>query len=380
VFETNTTTDIVSLAEELKRLRETTKDVVASTSAIKAVSVQVPESIDERRQRLEALPKPQIQGIARYPPKNELRLEVPDNSHGRQTFPLTQHGSLQLADKAGIPREYYEAMLNAGMTDLTAANVNAWLTKNSDRRLVRIADGKVRALLSDRYRILDNYDLAVLTMQRVKENNATIQQCSLTETRMYIKAVVPHFRESIKAGDDIVPGLVVSNSEVGDGAFRVEPFTFRLVCSNGTIGESKLYQVHLGKRMELGELIYKDDTRKAADEYLWKQVRDVIDSTFNRDVLRLIVDQQRKAMDLPLSEDPKKIQEVFDVTAKNLSISDKATNDLFRYFAREGGTTVFDMVNGITRLAQDFDEKYDERVRLERAAGKLLEAKVPIAH
>jgi hypothetical protein len=273
-------------------------------------------------------------------------------------------------------------MLSAGMIDLTAQNVNAWLSKQSDSRLVRVADGRVRGLLSNRYRMLDNFDLAVMTMDLAKKHNAQVQECSLTETRMYIKVVVPGYRDAIKAGDDVVPGLTVSNSEVGEGAFRVEPFLFRLVCVNGLIGQHSLYKAHLGSRMELGELIYKDDTRKAADDALWHQVRDIIDSTFDKDVLQAFIAKFRDAQEIPLE----KPQEMFDTTARNLNISDKQKLDLFRYFAKEGDT-VFGLVNGITRLAQDFQD-YDERVRLERYAGtilnrkageQLVEAKVPVA-
>jgi hypothetical protein len=188
---------------------------------------------------------------------------------------------------------------------------------------------------------------------------------------MYLKFVVPHYREEIKAGDPVVPGLVVSNSDVGDGAFRVEPFVFRLVCSNGLIGETSLYKVHLGQRMEIGNLIYRDDTRKAVDEALWKQCRDVIDSTFNREVLRAFIQKLRKTQELPI-ENP---VEVVDVTATELTLSDEKKTDLLRYFSKEGDT-VFGLVQGITQLAQDF-EAYEDQVRLERYAGEVLEQKVP---
>jgi hypothetical protein len=257
-------------------------------------------------------------------------------------------------------------MLAEGLIDLTADNVNAWLVRNADKRLVRVADGRIRALLSDRYRPMDNYDLAIATMERAKEHEATVQECSLTETRMYVKLVVPHYQEEVKAGDPVVPGLIVSNSEVGDGAFRVEPFVFRLVCRNGAIGMSSLYKVHLGQRLEIGELIYKDDTRKAADDLLWREVRDIIDSTFNREVLKALVAKMRDSQAIPIE----KPQEAIEVNAKLLGISDKQKIDLLRYFAKEGDT-LFGLVNGITRLAQDF-ENYDDKIRLERHAGELL--------
>ena len=44
---------------------------------------------------------------------------------------------------------------------LLADNANRWLKdKGEDRRLIRTLDGKARALLSDKYRPLENEDLA----------------------------------------------------------------------------------------------------------------------------------------------------------------------------------------------------------------------------
>lgn len=356
--------DIVGLAKELDRMKANSTDIVASAKDIHAV--EFPEPTDVNRNRLE--------------------LAVEDYDH----YPLSHWGSLQLADKCGIPRKYYEAMLAAGMVELTAENVNAWLSKQGDRRLVRIADGRIRAVLSDRYRVLDNYDLAFLTMERAKQHNAQVQRCDLTETRMYVKLVVPGYAEYLneqgkaqpQSGhvklsdlnldkDPHVPGLIISNSEVGDGAFRVEPFVFRLVCSNGLIGESSLYKVHLGQRMEIGELVFRDDTRKALDEALWKQVRDIIDGTFNGEILHQFMNKLRTANTIEI----RKPQEVIDATAKNLGLSEERKLDLLRYFAKEGDT-VFGLINGITRLAQDVED-YDEQIRMERYAGEVLELKVP---
>lgn len=352
--------DIVGLAKELDRMKATSTDIVASTKDIHAD--EFPEPTEGSRKRLE--------------------LTVKDFGH----YSLSHWGSLQLADKCGIPRKYYEAMLAAGMVDLTAENVNAWLIKQGDRRLVRVADGQIRAILSDRYRVLDNYDLAFLTMERAKEHDAKVQRCDLTETRMYVKLVVPGYAEYLReqgkvdsrhlsdldlTKDPHVPGLIVSNSEVGDGAFRVEPFVFRLVCSNGLIGETSLYKVHLGQRMEIGELAFKDDTRKALDDALWKQVRDIIDGTFNGEILHQYMNKLRTAN---IIEIPKP-QEAIDATAKNLDLSEERKLDLLRYFAKEGDT-VFGLINGITRLAQDV-ENYDEQIRMERYAGEVLELKVP---
>jgi hypothetical protein len=328
---------ILALAKELERIRSTAKDFVVPTK------------------RMHALRSPD----------GDLTVSF----DGFVTsYNLTKHGHNQLAEKVGIPEKYYWKMLNEGMTTLTAENVNAWLHKQEDIRLIRIADGKIRAILSNRYRVLDNYDLAMLVLARAKEHRAIIQQCSLTETHMYVKLVVPNYVEAVKSGDDVVPGLVVSNSEVGVGAFRVEPFLFRLICKNGLIGETNLYKVHLGSRLEIGEdLVYKDDTRKAQDDALWMQVRDVIDSTFDPTVLRALVAKLRDTQNVKVE----KVREALDVTAKNLSLSKEMSDELLSYFTYEG-PTIYGLINSVTRMAQNFTD-YEDKIRCERYAGEILE-------
>jgi len=47
---------------------------------------------------------------------------------------------------------------------LRAHNMNAWLSE----RLIRITDGGIRAVLSDRYRIMDSCDAVLLALDEFK--------------------------------------------------------------------------------------------------------------------------------------------------------------------------------------------------------------------
>jgi len=327
--------EIIDLAKELERLKATSHDVVMPSQLIQAV-------------------------------EDAGTLKIDLKNHGK--WPLNHWGSLQLAEKAGIPAQYYHKMLDNGLVDLTAQNVNQWFKKQQDNRLVRIADGKVRAILSDRYRQLDNYDVAIRAMESAQKYGARVDRCELTETRMYVRFLLPGQTQELKPGDDGIPGLQISNSEVGAGAFRVEPFLFRVVCANGLIAPDSLYKIHIGGRLEVGELVYRDDTRRIMDQSVYHQVRDIIDSTFsNQETLRKLVEQLRGAAKITI-QDPR---EVVDATAKDLDLSEEKKLDLLRYFAKEGDT-VFGLVNGITRLAQD-ESDFDRRVDLERYAGERLE-------
>ena len=73
---------------------------------------------------------------------------------------ITNFAHKQFADHLAIPARYYERM-RATQPALLAANMNTWLHDETDeKRMLRTLDGKVRAFLSNKFRPLDNFDLA----------------------------------------------------------------------------------------------------------------------------------------------------------------------------------------------------------------------------
>ena len=82
-----------------------------------------------------------------------------DAKDGGGEYGITDLARRQLADKLKIPFAYFERM-RTEQPALLDGNVNTWLQTDTERRMMRTLDGQVRAVLSDRYRRLDNYDLA----------------------------------------------------------------------------------------------------------------------------------------------------------------------------------------------------------------------------
>ena len=86
-------------------------------------------------------------------------LVVPEGRSRPERYGLTPLARRQLADKLRIPLTYFERMRET-QPQLLDHNINTWMQQEGDRRLLRTLDGQVRAVLSDRYRRLDNIDLA----------------------------------------------------------------------------------------------------------------------------------------------------------------------------------------------------------------------------
>ncbi|MEO0242792.1 MAG: hypothetical protein ABIM42_07155 [candidate division WOR-3 bacterium] len=149
--------NLVGLIEKLERQRKNSLDLIVNSSTLKAIADNA----------------------------NVVRLRIPEYGD----FPLTDWAHGQLADKLGIPRKYYERMRGEGKAELLAENINAWIC-DKERRLLRILDGKIRAILSDRYKIIDNYDLVFLTLDEFKRKETIeVYRIDLTETILYIKAI-----------------------------------------------------------------------------------------------------------------------------------------------------------------------------------------------
>jgi len=92
----------------------------------------------------------------------------------------------------------------------------------------------------------------------------------LTDTRMYLKCVTSRLTHEMAPGDVVQAGVVISNSEVGQGTLSVQPLLFRLVCRNGLIAaDSTLRKTHVGRAVgtdDEGLQVYQDDTLRADDK------------------------------------------------------------------------------------------------------------------
>lgn len=136
----------------------------------------------------------------------QVSLELKDS---RLQLGMTENAHRQIGTHLNIPAKYYELMRKEN-PELLVQNVNSWLEKNPTRRLVRALDGDMRAFLSDRYRCIDNLDIAECVLPIIsKMPDATIESCEVTDDRMYIKVVNPRIQaEKLRPRDGVGSGRV----------------------------------------------------------------------------------------------------------------------------------------------------------------------------
>lgn len=290
-----------------------------------------------------------------------------------QPLPLTRLAATQVAEHTGVPMRFFDRLAEKYPAEL-AQTVNAILQNEPATRMVRALDGQMRALLSNSYRPLDNDIAAEGILPALMQPGVRIESCELTGTKLYIKAVFTDRQTPVKVGDFVQAGVVFSNSEVGAGAFSLQPLIYRLACKNGAImadDHGSVRAIHLGGKNSESEVreYFANDTRRSLDQTFILKVRDTIKYMASPEFLERMAGKMRDATEQKIEG---KIEEVMDVTAKKLSLTDTERAGVLQQLAAGGDLTRFGLANAVTRFSQDVLD-YDRATDLERLGGRVLE-------
>jgi hypothetical protein len=350
--------DLRELAEELMRQQETKRDFVADTRKV--------EMQDDGK----------TLAVGDEPQSSEFTKLINQDVKSSLTYfrgEATHHCHGQIASRLNIPFKYYQRM-QAEAPDLLAANVNRWFNQDKEKRMIRTLDGQARAFLSERYRPLDNFDLAQSVLPKIQEMDCKIESCEVTPSRMYIKAITDRITAEVSKGDVVQAGIVISNSEVGSGSLKVEPLVLRLVCLNGMIAnDSSMKKYHVGRSGKSEDNgaseFFRDETRVQDDKAFWMKVQDVVGASLDEVKFKSIVEKMQFAKELGFEDEP---QKVIGVIAKKEGLTDKEQGGILSHLISGGELSAYGLSNAITRASQDVQD-YDRATDLERLGGKVIE-------
>jgi len=299
----------------------------------------------------------------------------------------------QLANRLDIPKKYYDKMLcDETSIALLDTNVTHWLKNNNKRNyfLRTFIDkenktGIARAILSDRYNVLDNYDVMLATLDAIRESglNVQIESGDITDTKFYMRFVCPdiemeapellkHYRvpNGAKGSNGIISGFVISNSETGNGKFSISPRAVVLACSNGMIFKDDAFQkTHLGSKMEEYSVIdWSEETRQKNYELVCSQVKDAIKYYASKEFLGAKIHELLEKGNKELNHPIETIKNV----SKHLSISEEKEKNLLNYFIKGADTNAFGVTQALTYFAQ-YDANAEERYELEMQSVVILD-------
>ena len=302
-----------------------------------------------------------------------------------------------LSSKLGIPLAYLRKIHDI-RTDLYDANVNGWLHgvdgADHDPRsfLVRMfrgdedGTGLARAFLSSGYKVVDNLDVLMATIQGISDAGVEVKVagCDLTERRMSIRVVCEEVsvlaRELMRGyrspysgqtGEDmplVFAGFEAGNSETGNGAFSLTPRVVFQACSNGLVVKAdQLREVHIGGRMDDGVIQWSEETQAKAVELVTLKTRDAVRTFLNKDYIGELVEKltAKAGHEVP-------VKDSVQVVSKKLQFDEETMNGVLEAFMRGGQPTAGGIMQAITAYAQ-LEQNPDKAAMLEAAAMPALE-------
>jgi hypothetical protein len=311
----------------------------------------------------------------------ELKLNVAD----KEEFAINKVAHGQIAQHSEIPAKYYDKMM-AEAPELLADNINTWFRKYPVPRMVRGLDGTARAFLSDRYKPLENEDLAQAVLPAVMELGLDCMSSQITDTRLYMKFVDPRVTRELEAkggkfGDGrhnivrcLAPAVTISNSEVGQGALAVLGGVYDQWCSNlASFGERSSRKYHVGGKHEIGGeetyALLSDETRRKTDAATWAQVADVVRAAFDRARFDALCDKVEGTQADKIGGDP---VEVVKLTTSRFGLNEATGTSILRHLIEGGDLSRFGLYNALTRASQDVED-YDAATAMERHGAQLIE-------
>lgn len=338
--------NIQELYKELEEQRENRKDIIADTRSLMVSSTEN---------------------------KSLLYVSAGDE---RPYYEISEVAHRQIADRLGIPFKYYMRM-RTDYPELLDQNINGWLDVAPEKRMLRTMNGKLRAFLSDRYRRLDNLELVDHVLPVIAQmKGCSIESCDITETHLYMKIINKTMKTEITPGDVVQAGFVISNSEIGLGALKVEPLVYRLVCKNGLICKDLAHKkYHAGRQVEDTDNayeLYSDETLAADDKAYFLKVQDIVSAAVDEARFQLTVDKMRASMNVQAGEDPVRTVEVL---GDKYVLNKMERASILRHFILGNDFSAFGLVNAVTRSSQDVED-YNRATDLERLGGMLLEESV----
>ena len=333
-------------------------------------------------------------------------------------YGITKVAEEGIAAKLNIPQQYLRRMRETH-PDLYDANVNGWLrhASNVDNKyLVRVlrtaagdddvdGNGLVRAFLSDKYRIIDNLDVLLATLDGINNAGieAQIRSADLTDRRMYVKIWAPQvmqlaptllegYRSPFENGATrtgsaglghtaqgqpiVFAGFEISNSDTGGGAFSIKPQIVVQVCTNGMTCDkaSHVRRVHMGARLDEGQITWSDETQQRNLDLIRSQTRDAVSQFLSPEFLADQVAKLEQAATAKVSEPQKTIE----VVTKQLTIPESLTESILSHFILGGQLTAGGVAQAVSSVAQTV-QSGDLAAELEAAAIPALYAAAAVS-
>lgn len=424
---------INELIDDIKKQNERIDDRLVPFSQLRAAVI--PTKHDETLSE---------EGIEATPTNFGIRFKVGEEEMPFYESVITQAcGITKIGDNAGVPSAYIKRLLNDDrdqqLVALAATNLNEFYSRRSGEmhtrgkkvekqvfvRALKNEQGVpiVRALLSDKYFVLNNLDIALTALAIVTKTgdggtaakDARAFDWHLDPFRFELGFVNPGVAFDLKnpeqglircegkrddhgwvfpgggsfdlnrgwigrlgEGDKsqhlVFPACFISNSETGGGSASVEMSFMEAVCLNTARLGINATRRHLGGLMESADDYTSDETKKKVREAWLAMMADSLKQVFDE---KTFEDNCRKFLGLATQE----IKDVKKVTEHLISAipgADALLDEVLKAYNQfnAGKNSVLDVQRALTTVAQD--QPYEKAAKLETIAGKLVTGDIKV--
>lgn len=301
-----------------------------------------------------------------------------DGGNDGYEFPANDHFINQLVKKWTGMTGYSRMLRDTGQQDLLVHNVNEQLVRSEGTALIRTVEkgsvNRARAILSDKYKIVDDRDVFDVALPIIEENKDTFRTLGgrSTDTNTSAKFITREPVASI-GKRNMYAGFQLSNSEVGLGSASFKAIFFDSFCENGcTFGNIELFQasfVHRGAKLQtqFGP-VFGDEFKLAETAAIRSAIAEATRKALDTKYHAQIADIIQRGHDRVVTGD---VVTVLDEVGKRVGLTE-TEREQAKIHMDGGEAHAYGIQAAITRLAQD-SSSYNRRNELETAGGKVLE-------
>jgi hypothetical protein len=301
----------------------------------------------------------------------------------------------------------YDANVNGWLHDQVRTDAGSYDDRSFLVRIFRdesvarqdaVTNGIVRAVLSDTYKPVDNLDLLLAVLAGIKAAGVPVDVYSadLSERRMRVQVACPQVAslapallsgysspfdrsdgparandpngrmvqnierwralaanegQGFERGKEpvVFAGFEAGNSETGGGAYYIRPKVVALICGNGLTVEGQVRKVHLGAKLENGEVRWDDEVMAKNIALITQQSRQAVQTFLSDEWLSKSVARIEKLAGVKIEHAAETLE---NVTAQ-LAFTEAEQASILDHFMLSGAQmTAGGLANAITSYAQ----------------------------
>lgn len=291
----------------------------------------------------------------------------------------------QVAERLHIPLQYLDRIVrmdNPLGPLLACTTINDLACADERRALYRFVetdDGYfLRAVLSDKYRAIDNDTALSAILAGLNDNGLALQECEVTGDvtmdRLRLRIAVPSIAVHVPdlLGDYRMPyslrpdrpmharpepgetppvlwaGIEITNSETGQGRFSIAPRAVVEVCRNGLTRPIEFARTHIGAVLDEGTIDWSSETQTRLLELISSQVKDAVATYCSADYLEQTVNEMSHAKQVTVES----ARNAVDVVQDRFGLTETERDNVFELFAAGGDRSVLGLGNAVTAAAQ----------------------------